>query len=158
MYMVWPQTNRLGDFPAVLQSYRDAASAINGIFAPAGDGWTAYGTLQNLYSSDGLHPSPAGTYIAALVLLERTVGIRPEQLPANIPGVPMAEAEVRALQLAARVALDRNPARPTGATPLTAQASRPLQVVANDLRGRCRAEGNAQHGFCAAAVSGVQYE
>ncbi len=40
MYMVWPFASRTFDFPGVLQSYRNAASAINGIFAPAGDGWT----------------------------------------------------------------------------------------------------------------------
>ena len=125
LFMVWPTTSRLGDFPAVLQSYRDAASAVDGIFAPAGDGWTAFGSLQGLYRPDGLHPSVAGTYIAALVLLERTVGIRPDQLPARIPGVPMSEDEVRALQLAARMALDRNPARPTGAAPAGLAAAGP---------------------------------
>lgn len=41
MYMVWPMASRTFDFPGVLQSYRNAASAVNGIFAPAGDGWTA---------------------------------------------------------------------------------------------------------------------
>ena len=116
LFMVWPQTNRLFDFPNVLQSYRDAAASINGIFAPAGDGWTAYGALESLYS-DGLHPTPAGTYIAALVLLERTIGIRPDELPASIPGVPMAANDVRDLQQAARAALDRNPSMPKGATP-----------------------------------------
>lgn len=113
MLMVWPTMSRSFDFPNVLQSYRDAAAAIGGIFAPAGDGWTAYGSLDRLYS-DALHPSVQGTYIAAVVLLERTLGIQPEQLPPNIPGVPgLNEGEVRALQQAARVALTRNVARPS---------------------------------------------
>lgn len=112
LFMVWPTSSRLSDFPAVQQSYRDAASATSGVFAPAGDAWVAYGNLSQLYSADGLHPTIAGTYIAALVLLDRTIGIHPEQLPASIPGSPLAAAEVRALQQAARVALDRNPARP----------------------------------------------
>lgn len=112
MYMVWPTTSRLGDFPAVLQSYRGAAAAIGGVFAPAGDGWTAFGNLQVLYSPDGLHPSVPGTYIAALVLLERTLGVRPTSLPATIPGGNLPEASVRLLQEAAQVALDRNVARP----------------------------------------------
>jgi len=117
MLMVWPSTARPFDFPNVLQSYRDAAGSIGGVFAPAGDGWTAHGSLESLYS-DGLHPSVRGTYIAAIVLLERTLGIRPEQLPATVPGAPsISETEVRAMQQAARVALDRNPARPSVFTP-----------------------------------------
>lgn len=110
MYMVWPSRARLGDFPAVLQSYRNAAMAIDGIFAPAGDAWTAYGDLSACYAFDGLHPTVRGTYLAALVLLERIRHIAPESLPPSIPGVAMAESEVRALQRAARLAIDRNPA------------------------------------------------
>ncbi len=112
MYMVWPTTSRAGDFPAVLESYRNAAAAIGGIFAPAGDGWTAFVELQSLYSGDGLHPTVQGTYIAAVILLDRIRGIHPEQLPAVIPGASVAESDVRALQRAARRALDRNAARP----------------------------------------------
>ncbi len=112
MYMVWPTVGRAGDFSGVLQSYRAAAAAIGGIFAPAGDAWTAYGELSALYSPDGLHPTRQGTYLAALVLLARVRGIQPEQLPPTIPGLAISETEVRALQQAARRALDRNPARP----------------------------------------------
>ncbi len=111
LFMAWPTTDVLGNFPAVLTSYREAAWAIDGIFAPAGDGWTAHGDWAALYSGDGLHPSIRGTYVAAVVLLERTLGIRPSQLPASIPGANVSEAEVRTLQRAAQVALDRNPAR-----------------------------------------------
>ena len=118
LFMVWPTTTFPGDFPHVLQSYRNAAVAVNGIFAPAGDAWTAYGDRSPFYSPDGLHPSVYGTYLSALVLLERTLGTRPDQLPAVIPGTSTPEAEVRVLQQAARTALDRNPARPTAATPI----------------------------------------
>lgn len=118
MFMVWPTTAFPGDFPHVLNSYRSAAAAINGIFAPAGDAWTAHGDRSTFYSPDGLHPSVRGTYVSALVLLERTLGIRPEQLPAVIPGTSTPEAEVRILQQDARTALDRNPARPAGSTPI----------------------------------------
>lgn len=113
MFMVWPTSNRLFDFPNVLTSYRNAAASIEGIFAPAGDAWTAHGDVESMYS-DGLHPTVRGTYIAALVLLERTLGIAPETLPPTVPGAASLTADdVRSMQRAARLALDRNAARPS---------------------------------------------
>ncbi len=115
LMMVWPTTARLGDFPAVLESYRNAAQSVGGIFAPAGDGWTALGDPRAMYAPDGLHPSLEGTYVAALIVLERLRGIRPDRLPATVPGATIAASRVRLLQQAATTALDRNPARPLGA-------------------------------------------
>lgn len=112
LFMVWPFSSRQFDFPNVLQSYRDAAASVDGIFAPAGDAWTAYGSYALFYSQDGLHPSVYGTYVSALVLLERVRGIAPEQLPPTIPGLTTSETVVREFQAAARVAIDRNPSRP----------------------------------------------
>lgn len=108
---VWPQQNRLFDFPNVAMSYTNAAAAVDGLYAPAGDAWTRYGDYNALYS-DGLHPSPRGTYLAALVVLQRVRGIRPDQLPARIPGTNISEADVRRLQQAAMESLAQNPARP----------------------------------------------
>ncbi len=117
LYMVWPYSSRLFDFPNVLQSYQNAAAAINGVFAPAGDAWTAHGDLAATYSFDGLHPTSRGTYLAALVLVERLLGVSPEQLPPTIPGSNVDPNEVRALQRAAEQALNRNPARPAALSP-----------------------------------------
>lgn len=117
LFMVWPTSTRLFDFPNVLNSYRDAAAMVNGIFAPSGDAWSAYNNMSVVYSSDGLHPSVYGTYVSALVLLERVRGIRPDQLPVTIPGYTTNETIVRDLQAAARVALDRNPAKPNRVLP-----------------------------------------
>lgn len=115
LYMVWPASTRPGDFPGVLASYRNAAAGIGGVFAPAGDAWLAAWEVNSqfgLYGPDGFHPSVAGTYLAALVILERIAGIDPLQVPPTIPGSSTSEATVRILQQAARTALDRNPARP----------------------------------------------
>ena len=111
LLMVWPFETRLFDFPNVLTSYRNAAASVDGMFVPAGDAWTAYGSYEPLYN-DGLHPTASGTYLAALTLLGRLRGIRPDRLPPNIPGSAVDSATVRALQRAATTALDRNVAYP----------------------------------------------
>jgi hypothetical protein len=70
LYMVWPSRGRRGDSSGVSQSYTAAAKEVNGLVIPAGDAWRAAwaadATLP-LYGADGFHPSPAGTYLAALV-------------------------------------------------------------------------------------------
>ncbi len=115
LYMVWPASQRSADFPAVRQSYRNAAASVTGVFAPAGDAWTAAWEADPglpLYGGDGFHPSVTGTYLAAIVILNRLTGVDPLTLPAAIPGASVSAATVRVLQQAARTALDRNPARP----------------------------------------------
>lgn len=111
MLMVWPSFERRFDFPGVHDSYLDAARTIHAIFAPGGAAWTAYGSLDALYS-DGLHPTMSGTYLAATALLERLRGVRPGSLPASIPGTSIDSATVRALQRAAEAALAANPPFP----------------------------------------------
>lgn len=115
LYMVWPSLSRASDLERVRDSYRAAAAEVDGIFAPAGD---AFGLAREadprapVYGPDGFHPSLEGSYVAAVVLLARVRGIEPGVLPPVIPGSPLAEPEVRALQRAAAAALARNPARP----------------------------------------------
>lgn len=116
LYMVWPASQRRGDFPGVMASYHNAAAAVSGLFAPAGDAWlAAWEETPNraLYGPDGFHPAVAGTYLAALVILERIAGVDPLSLPATLPGAGLDQTAIRSLQRAARTALDRNPARPT---------------------------------------------
>lgn len=77
LYAPWPTVDRSQDFPRSGQSYRIAAdSAHAGIF-PVGEAWLAAWNrtpLLGLYSSDGLHPSVNGTYLAALVIFGRLSG------------------------------------------------------------------------------------
>ena len=115
LFMVWPSQLRFGDFPAVLVSYRQAAHAVNGLFAPAGDAWTAAFEMDEeiaLYGNDGFHPGVAGTYLAAIVLLHQLRGTAIASLPLRIPGYPASEAMVSTLHRAAGVAISRNPLRP----------------------------------------------
>lgn len=80
MYGVWPQYDRAFDFPNVAESYRQAADAIGALFAPAGEAWLNAWALDStlpLYSADDFHPSPMGTYLAALTVFERIYGRTP---------------------------------------------------------------------------------
>lgn len=116
LYQVWPMTSRRFDAEAAVTSYHNAAVAVSGVFAPAGDAFTdALGIDPGIgvYAGDGLHPSRRGTYVAALVILARLIDVNPESLPPTIPGAPTDTVVVRQLQRAAAMALARHPARPT---------------------------------------------
>lgn len=117
LYQIWPTTARRFDADAALTSYWNAAAAVGGILAPAGDAFTA-AMAENasigVYSNDGLHASARGTYVAALTIVSRILEIEPGSLPPRIPGVREDSTVVRALQRAASVALARSPARPSG--------------------------------------------
>jgi hypothetical protein len=111
MYGVWPALERAFDFPNVAESYREAADSIGALFAPAGEAWQfawAQDSTLPLYAADDFHPSPMGTYLAALVLFERIYGRSPVgvQLSAVVNGQvqPWPEAMVRLLQEAAAAA------------------------------------------------------
>jgi hypothetical protein len=108
MYGVWPQADRLFDFPYVADSYRSAAIAIDGLFAPAGEAWQnawAQDSTLQLYGPDYFHPSYMGTYLAALVVFQRIYDRSPEgvQTTAVVDGraMPWPLTTVQMLQTAA---------------------------------------------------------
>lgn len=87
LYMVWPQSNRQFDFQDVVTSYTLAASDVNGTLFPVGSAWLAVWKRDPsvaLYSSDGLHPSIAGSYLAAAVMYAKLYGKSPVGLPAAL--------------------------------------------------------------------------
>src|SRR4029453_17474018 len=101
LYMVWPSSDRRPDARGVSQSYRAAAKAVNGFLFAAGDAWSL--VLQRrrdlqLYSDDGLHPTMAGTYLAALVIYQGLYGRSPVGLP---PPGGLSPSDARVLQDAA---------------------------------------------------------
>lgn len=115
LYQVWPSAFHRHTAAAALQSYTQAAAAVDGILAPAGDGITVAWERPDplpVYAGDGVHATIYGGYIAALTIAARIVGFDPESLPPQIPGWTVPEATVRELQAAAATALARNPARP----------------------------------------------
>jgi hypothetical protein len=111
LYMVWPSAARSGDFNRVSESYRLAAEEVKGALLPAGEAWRAAwrrdANLQ-LYSPDGLHPSQAGSYLAAVVIYEQLYGQSPVGLPSRlqvrsktIPKIEIPQAQAELLQQAA---------------------------------------------------------
>ena len=77
LYMVWPEERRMGDFDGVRESYRAAADSVDGLFFPGGAAWQEYWSLQGdipLYGPDGFHPTPEGSYLAAVVMWEQISG------------------------------------------------------------------------------------
>jgi hypothetical protein len=100
LYMVWPSLERKSDFDGVSRSYSNAAADVGGLLFPVGDAWRAAWKRDPslaLYGSDDFHPSAMGTYLAALVIVQKAFGISPVGLPA--PGIPASA--VKLLQEAA---------------------------------------------------------
>jgi hypothetical protein len=69
LLMVWPVKGH--SFDAVSASYREAAAKSGSLIIPAGEAWRIALRIDSslpLYSEDGFHPAPAGSYLAALTL------------------------------------------------------------------------------------------
>lgn len=112
LYQVWPQIGRRTDAPAVLVSYANAAREVGGRLAAAGAAWDSVLTMADplpLYSSDGLHASPYGAWLAAVVLYATLREVDPVSLPATlpaaVPGPPLTAERVRAVLVRASQAM-----------------------------------------------------
>jgi hypothetical protein len=83
LFAVWPTADRQVDFDRATESYRLAAQDVGGMLFPGGETWRAAWRRDpalQLYSPDGLHPSPLGSYAVAVsmigILYDRsTVGL-----------------------------------------------------------------------------------
>ncbi|MDB4878374.1 MAG: hypothetical protein JWM41_4820 [Gemmatimonadetes bacterium] len=71
MLAVWPTIDRLQDFDRATESYSLAAKEVRGYMLPGGEVWRAAWRRDPslLFYSDGLHPSPLGSYAVALSIL-----------------------------------------------------------------------------------------
>ncbi len=71
LLMVWPDIGRLSAFDDVHSAYRNAATAVDGLFLPAGEAWRAAWARDPgiaTYGGDGFHPSAIGSMAAALTV------------------------------------------------------------------------------------------
>jgi hypothetical protein len=92
---VWPSASRRGDFDRVAESYRSAADLIGGDLFAVGDAWRAAWLRDPalpLYEADGFHPSPLGSYLAALVIFEGLTGRLPDAV--DVPGFSARQVEI----------------------------------------------------------------
>ncbi len=87
LYSVWPSQSRQADFDRAVESYALAASDVGGLLFPVASAWRAAWRRDStvaLYSPDGLHPSAAGSYLAALVMYGVLAGKPAVGLPAQL--------------------------------------------------------------------------
>ncbi len=87
LYMVWPSRARFEDFDGVVESHRMAAEQSGARLFPVGAAWrTAWSSSPalELYGPDGFHPSPEGSYLAALVMYQQITGRSPIGLPSKL--------------------------------------------------------------------------
>jgi len=87
LYMVWPSADRLAYFDDVRDSYALAAEDVGGMLMPAGEAWRAVWRRDPqapLFKRDGVHPSPAGSFAAALSIFGILYGRSPVGLPARV--------------------------------------------------------------------------
>jgi hypothetical protein len=103
--MVWPLPGQRQE--DVSASYRAAAEAVGALLIPAGDAWQAAVRRDRTLTmtvGDGFHPSPLGTYLAALSVhcaLHGRLPAVPLAVERQRAAVPLTEAQAQALHEAA---------------------------------------------------------
>jgi protocatechuate 3,4-dioxygenase beta subunit len=87
LYMVWPFQGQANGFTLVSGSYRRAAHTSRSRLLAAGDAWEMALRDQpavSLFQKDKLHPTRAGTYLAALVITQGLTAVRPSNVPSKL--------------------------------------------------------------------------
>ena len=117
--MVWPTRENLSTFDGVLQSCVEAAAAVAGVCLPAGEAWRSAWKVDAglpFYGPDDFHPSPLGTFLAALVIYEGLTGHDARSLPQqaivagqrlNVPGAAIVLLQRVAHEAVARYSRSR---------------------------------------------------
>lgn len=90
LYAPWPAQSRAADFAPSAESYRLAAADVDALLMPVGEAWQAAWARDatlGLYGPDGLHPSPLGSLVAAVVIHAQVAGGAP-YVPTHVPCGP----------------------------------------------------------------------
>jgi hypothetical protein len=87
LFSAWPTSNRGVDYPRAIESYQLASADVNGVFLPIAGAWLkAWEKDANLplYAGDGLHASPLGSYLAAVVIYAKLLNRPATGLPTTV--------------------------------------------------------------------------
>jgi hypothetical protein len=86
LFSAWPSASRRQDFDRAIESYRLAATDVNGLFLPVASAWLAAWESDPAVAlyADGLHPSAEGSYLSALVIYAELLRKNPTGLPARL--------------------------------------------------------------------------
>jgi hypothetical protein len=140
LYGVWPPRDRLAFLPDVTGSYRLAAQDVGGRLVAVGEAWAAAWARDPslpLYGGDRFHPSPAGTYLAAVLFVEALTGRALDALPpdarrALVPaGARLTPAQIESVHAAA--ASVRQDARPARTIAITIDDLPTVSVLGNGV-------------------------
>jgi hypothetical protein len=91
-YLTWARQATPQDQANLNYAYLRAAKKTGGTVAPVGMAWQEVRQQSpaiDLYYKDGSHPSPAGSYLAALVMYATIFHHNPRDLPSHITGTPV---------------------------------------------------------------------
>jgi len=103
LYMVWPVSGQHEGYFLVAQSHRNAANASRSAVFPVGEVWHAVLSADptiRLYAEDGFHASPAGSFLAAMVIGRGIFALDPARVPAALHGVKVSEETLAAFRTA----------------------------------------------------------
>ncbi len=103
LFSAWPQQVHFNNFPYAIESYRNAAAAVEGVFMPVASAWLEVWKMNpdiQLYE-DGLHSNHNGSYLSALVVYASLLNKSPVGLPYSVNGVTIEESTAAVLQEAA---------------------------------------------------------
>jgi hypothetical protein len=90
-YMTWAKQAFPAQSEKLSRAYRSIGAELNVPVAGVGEAWAEVLRARpdfNLHLSDGSHPSPAGSYLAACVIYATVTGRSPIGAPREITGAP----------------------------------------------------------------------
>jgi hypothetical protein len=95
LFATWARRGVPEDQTAIDAAYRRAGAAARGIVAHTAEAWQRALKQRpglRLYHDDGSHPTPAGSYLAAIAIYRALTGQPPRVVPARIVGKGFDEA------------------------------------------------------------------
>ena len=125
LFLTWARFNQPENQRGITRAYDSVAKELNARVARVGPAWERVLEQRpdlELHTDDRIHPTPAGTYLAACVFYATITGDSPEGLPATVTTatgktITLNPADAKVLQRAAAVVSERSaPATPSRTT------------------------------------------